>query len=117
MGRFIATVIVALVVIAAVLAVENVVYVRNTDTEAGILINKKELKEQTQEAVEKTKEAGGELLDNSRKALHDATVPKKPSHDERPPAAIEPSPPPHESQPEPASRGIRLLETHPERLV
>jgi hypothetical protein len=118
MGRFIATIVVALVVLAAVLAVKNVVYVQNTDDETGIMINKKELKEQTHEAVEKTKKAGSELLDRSRKALHDASGgPKKPPHDEPLPAPTAPSPPPHESQPEPASRGIRLLETHPERLV
>jgi hypothetical protein len=45
---------------------------RNNNNETGVTIDKKELKEKTQEAVKKTEEAGGKVLDKTGKALREA---------------------------------------------
>ena len=56
MNRLIIAALVILVVVGAVLAATGVLHFQNTKDESIITIDKKELKEKTQEAVEKTSE-------------------------------------------------------------
>jgi hypothetical protein len=72
MTRFILTVVVMLVVVGVVLAATGVLRFRNTEDETGVTIDKKELKEKTEQAVEKTEKVGGEILDKTGKSLQKA---------------------------------------------
>jgi hypothetical protein len=71
------------VLAVAVLAATGVIYFRNTENDASVTIDKKELKEKTHEAIEKTREAGSEGLDRMGQALHKAGESMKGTSDER----------------------------------
>ena len=84
------------------LATTGVVSVRNTKDETGVTIDKKELKEKTQEAVKKTEEAGGKVLDKTGEALRKAgDEVRGSSHDQKSPAI---TPPADEKQKNPSHR-------------
>src|SRR5208283_5252036 len=70
--RLILTVVVILVVAGGVLAMTGVLSIRDTKDETGVTIDKKELKEKSQDAVKKTEDAGGKVLDKTGEALRKA---------------------------------------------
>ena len=72
MKRLILAMVVILGVVGVVLATTGVLHFRNTKDETGVTIDKKELKEKTQEAVEKAEKAGGKILDKTGETLHKA---------------------------------------------
>jgi hypothetical protein len=72
MNRLMMTVVVILVVVGVALATMGILHFRNTKDETGVTIDKKELKETTQEAVEKAGEAGGKILDKTGETLRKA---------------------------------------------
>ena len=72
MSRLIMIAFVILVVCGAVLATTGVLSVRNTKDATGVTIDKKELKEKSQDAVKKTEDAGGKVLDKTGEALRKA---------------------------------------------
>lgn len=91
MTRLIVTLAIIVAVVVIILGMAGVLHVQNTDDKAGITVDKKELREKTHSAVEKTKGAAVEVLDKARRAVdesrerpHDA-----PAYDRRPPA-VEP---------------------------
>ena len=87
MTRLIVLTIAILVVVGAVLATSGVLRVQNSKDESGITIDKKELKEKTQEAVKTTEAAGGKILDKTGEALHKAAEKvRAPSPDQKTPA-------------------------------
>ena len=55
-----------------VFAATGIVYVRNNKDNAGVMIDKKELKEKTHDVIDKTREAGSKGLERMGKALHKA---------------------------------------------
>jgi hypothetical protein len=79
MSRLITTLLVIGVVIGFVLAATGVLHFQNTTDEATITINKKELKEKTQEVIKETGEAGGKMLDRTSETLHKAAEGMRPS--------------------------------------
>jgi uncharacterized protein HemX len=86
MTRLILAAIAILVVMGAVLAMTGVLQVQNNKDESSVTIDKKELKEKTHEAVKKTEEAGGAILDRTGKALHEAADKVRgSSHDQKAP--------------------------------
>jgi hypothetical protein len=87
MNRWILIVIAICIVGVAVLALSGVLHVRDTKNETGVTIDKKELKEKTEEAVKKTEAAGGKVLDKTGEALHKAAEEIRGTpHDQKPPA-------------------------------
>jgi hypothetical protein len=72
MTRLIMSLFVVLVLVCAALALTGVLTFHNSKDETGVTIDKKELKEKTQEAVKKTEETGGKILDKTGEALHKA---------------------------------------------
>ncbi len=84
MSRWILIVIAILALVGILLAHVGVIHVRNTENDASITVDKKELKEKTHDAVEKTQEAGGEILDKAGAALRKAGEGlRQPSHYQR----------------------------------
>jgi hypothetical protein len=80
------------IVAVAVLAITGVLHVRDTKDETGVTIDKKELKEKTQEAVKKTEAAGSKALDKTGEALHKAADEiRGASHDQKTPAPTPPA--------------------------
>ena len=65
MTRLMMTVIVTLVVAGIALATAGVLRFQNTSDQAGVTIDKRELKQKTQQAVETTGEFGGKILDKT----------------------------------------------------
>ena len=72
MSRIIVTLVVVAVLVGAVLGMAGVLHFRNSEDNATIKIDKKELREKTDHAVQKTEEVGGQILDKAGKLLHDA---------------------------------------------
>lgn len=72
MTRFIVAVTVLLVVVGVLLATTGVLHFRSTKDETGLTIDKKELKEKTQEAVETTGRVGSRILDKTGETLRKA---------------------------------------------
>jgi hypothetical protein len=73
MSRLMITIAVILVGLGVVLASTGVLRFHNTKDETGITLDKKELKEKSQEAVQKTEAAGGKILDRTSESLQKAT--------------------------------------------
>ena len=61
-----------LAVVGVALAAAGVLHVQNSKDETGIIIDKKQLDEKTQDAVKKTEDAGGKILNETGDALHKA---------------------------------------------
>ncbi len=74
MGRILVALVVVVVVVGAVLAMAGVLHFRSADHQATITIDKKELKEKTDKAVEKTEAVGSEILDKTGQILHKAAA-------------------------------------------
>ncbi len=72
MRRLIGSVIVIVVLVGVGLAVAGVLRFENTRNQSSITLDKKELQQKTEKAVEKTEAAGGEILDKTGQALHQA---------------------------------------------
>ncbi len=87
MTRLIIAAIAVFILVGAVLATTGVLRVQNNKDQSGIVIDKKELKAKTQEAVKKTEEAGSKILDKTGEALHKAADKVRgSSHDQQTPA-------------------------------
>ena len=92
MTRLTMTAIVILIVGSAVLATTGVLSFRNTKDKTGITIDKKELKEKTQEAVKKTEAAGNTILDKTGEAMRKAgDEMRRSSHEQKAPATTPPA--------------------------
>ena len=88
MTRLVVAVVVILVLIGGVLAAAGVLHFRNATDQSTITIDKKELKEKTDKAVEKTEEVGGKILDKTGETLRKAAERLRGSaHDQGPPTA------------------------------
>ncbi len=86
MRRLMMAAIAIIVLAGVVLAATGVLRIQNNNKETRVTIDKKELKEKTQEAVKKTEEAGGKVLDKTGKALREAADNLKgSSHDQKTP--------------------------------
>ena len=72
MSRLIITIAVILIGLGVVLAATGFLRFRNSNDESGITLDKKELKEKSQEAVQKTEAAGGKILDPTSESLQKA---------------------------------------------
>jgi hypothetical protein len=72
MSRLIALIVTTAVVVGAVLAATGVLRFQNTRDEAAVTIDKKQLKEKTQKAIEKAEKTGGGILDKTGEALQKA---------------------------------------------
>jgi hypothetical protein len=83
MTRLMMTVIVIIVVVGAVMATTGILRFYNTTDETGVTIDKKELKEQTREAVERAGKTGGAVLDKTGETLHEAAEQMRGSSDNR----------------------------------
>ena len=100
MSRGIVTVIAIIAVAVILLAIMGVVHVRNTENDASITVDKKELKEKMHEAVEKTEETGGMIRDKTGAALRKAGEGLRgTSHDEQAPTTTKPPAPERERHP------------------
>jgi uncharacterized membrane protein len=87
MTRLTIVLIAVVVLVGALLAATGVLYVQNSNDKTGITIDKKELKEKTDEAVKKTEEAGSKALDKAGQAMHNAAdAMRGSSHDSTRPA-------------------------------
>jgi hypothetical protein len=92
--------VVIVVAVGVVLGVSGVLHFQNTRDKAGLTIDKKEIREKTENAVNEAKEAGGKVLDKTGQALHKAAAGLRESPPDRPPAAT-PAPDDHNTrQPE-----------------
>ncbi len=87
MKRLIVSVIVIVVLAGVGLAVAGVLRFENTKNRSSITLDKKELQQKTEKAVEKTEAAGGEILDKTGQALHKAAESLRGSSDMEPRAA------------------------------
>jgi hypothetical protein len=83
MSRLITTVVLTLVVVGIVLAATGVLRFHNTEDQSGITIDKKELKEKAQDAVENTGEAGSAILNKTGEILHKAVERMRGSSDDQ----------------------------------
>ncbi len=61
-----------LAVVGVALAAAGVLHVQNSEDATGIIIDKKQLDEKTQDAVKNTEDAGGKILNETGDALHKA---------------------------------------------
>ena len=83
MRRLLAVLVAIVVLVGVALAATGVLYVQSTEDKASITIDKKGAQEKTQEAVDKARAAGGEILDKTGKALHQAGESLRPSSENR----------------------------------
>lgn len=72
MARLFVTLCVVLIAIVAVLGASGVLQFDNTKDKATITVDKEELKNKADEAVQETKATGGKILDKTSETLHKA---------------------------------------------
>lgn len=90
------------VLVCAVLATAGVLHVRNSENETSITLDKKDLQEKTQEAIDSAKETGGRILESTGKAMHKAGEGVRETSPEKSAPETKASPAP-ERKPQPAT--------------
>jgi hypothetical protein len=103
MSRLLSTIAIIVMAVVAVLGTVGVLHFQNADDKAGITVEKKDLEEKTEKAVEKTEEVGGEILDKTGKALHKAAADLRESSQD-PPHTPATTPAPHDKVRQPDSQ-------------
>jgi hypothetical protein len=76
----------------------GVLHFRSTDNQATITVDKKELKEKTDKAVEKTEAVGSEILDKTGQILHKAAAGLRESAPDQHAPAATPAPDDHNTR-------------------
>jgi hypothetical protein len=87
MSRLILAAIAIVALVGVVLAATGALRFQNTENQSGVTLDKKELKEKTQEVIRTTKEAGSKVLDKTSESLHKAAEGLRTTPQDRPPTA------------------------------
>ena len=98
--RLIVTVVVIIVLVGVGLAAAGVLRFENTKNRASLTLDKQQLQQKTEKAVEKTETAGGQLLDKTGQAVHKAAESLRGSPDKAQPPAKTPAPGDGKSSPD-----------------